>query len=98
MLWEKVGANVVAREVARGSAASRAGIVPGDVLILIDGQEIRTERDITAMAERSSPGRTLGYVVQRQSAEQPVSLTLQLTPLTELGLYYSLAIAGILSM
>jgi hypothetical protein len=98
VLWEGVGANVVAREVAADSSASRAGVLPGDVVILIDGHEVRSERDVSAAAERSAPGRTLNYVVQRQSIEQPISLTLQLTPLTELGLYYSLAVAGILAI
>ena len=84
--------------MAKGSAGERAGVQAGDVLLLIDGREVRTERDVSAAAERARDGHALAYVVQRQSAEQPVSLTLQPMPLTQFGLYYSLAVVGIFSM
>ena len=98
VLWALEGTNVVAQEVARGSAGERAGVLPRDVLVIIDGQEIKTPRDVELSAARAGDRRVLGYVVTRQSAEQPISLALQSMPLTQFGLYYSLAVVGILSI
>ena len=99
VLWARVGtANVVAREIAPASAAARAGVLPGDVLVLIDGREVTSERDPVTAAEAATPGQKLSYVISRESVRQPVELTLQLMPLTQFGLYYSLAAVGILSL
>src|SRR5262245_37737540 len=59
VLWERVGTNVVAREIARASAAAKAGVLPGDVLILIDGREVTSERDPITAAEAATPGQRL---------------------------------------
>src|SRR6478736_4271914 len=53
VLWESVGANVVARDVARGSTGDRAGLQTGDVLLLIDGREIKNEHDVQAATTAS---------------------------------------------
>jgi hypothetical protein len=98
VLWQTVGANVVAAEVAEGSAAERAGIQRGDVLLLIDGREVTSEREVIAAAEAGAPGQVLSYVVARQAAEQPIRILLQPMPLTQYGLYYPLALVGILSL
>ena len=98
VLWKKNGTNVVAQEIAPASAADRAGVLPGDVLILIDGREVTSERDPITAAESAVPGQTLTYVIGRQSVEQPIPLTLQLMQLTQFGLYYSLAAVGIFAL
>ena len=98
VLWQTLGANVVAAEVARGSAGAEAGIQPGDVLLLIDGREITSDREIVSVARAAGVGHPLVYVITRQSAEQPIRLTLRPAPLTQYGLYYPLAAVGILSL
>jgi two-component system NtrC family sensor kinase len=92
------GTNVVAKDVAIGSAGQRAGLLPGDVLLLIDGREVKNVREVQEAMHASADGRSLMYVITRQSAEQPISLTLQPMPLTQYGLYYSLAAVGIFSI
>ena len=98
VLWQTVGANVVAKDVAPGSAGEAAGIRPGDLLLAIDGREMRNERDVFAVSKAAGSGQPLVYVIVRQSAEQPLQLTLRPTPLTQFGLYYPLAAVGILSI
>jgi signal transduction histidine kinase len=98
VLWRNAGANVVAVEVARGSAGERAGIQPGDVLLLIDGREITSAQQVLGAASTAEGGRPLAYVIQRQDVEQPLSIALQPMPLTQIGLYYPLALVGIFSL
>ena len=96
--WANEGAAVVAQDVARGSAGERAGLLPRDVLLMIDGLEVRRDQDVRDAVHRSTDGRPLVYVVARQSAGQPIAVTLQPMPLTQYGLYFSLAAVGILSI
>jgi PAS domain S-box-containing protein len=98
VLWRASGANVVASEVAKGSAGERAGIQPGDVLLLIDGREVMGEQDVHAAAGAARDRRSLSYVIQRQTTEQPIIVTLRPMPLTQVGLYYPLALVGIFSL
>lgn len=98
VLWQTVGTNVVAKEVARGSAAAAAGLKIGDVVLLVDGHEVTNEREVAAAAAAARPDRALIYVITRQSAEQPVQIALRPMPLTQFGLYYPLAVVGFLSL
>jgi two-component system NtrC family sensor kinase len=92
------GTNVIAKDIATASAAERAGLLRGDVLLLLDGREVKSVQDVQAVLHSATDGRTLVYVVTRQTAEQPLSITLQPMPLTQFGLYYSLAAVGIFSI
>src|SRR5437899_5489045 len=58
VLWKQQsgGGAVVAAEVAKASAGERAGIQPGDVLILIDGHEVQNVDDVTRAAESALDG------------------------------------------
>jgi PAS domain S-box-containing protein len=98
VLWRLEGTNVVAVAIDPGHAGDRAGLQLRDVLLLIDGREVRSPNDvITALHTADSRG-GLTYVVQRASAELPVTLQLTTTPGVSEGLYFSLALVGILSI
>jgi hypothetical protein len=98
VLWVQQSANVVAREIAPGSAAARAGLQPGDVLLRVGAREVRTVDDIIDTLHGTSEGDALAYLVQRQTAELPVVLTVEPMPRVRSGLYYSLALVGILGI
>ena len=54
VLWIERAVGVVAAEVASPSAASRAGVRPGDVLLAIDNQPIDGRADVLAMQQRGA--------------------------------------------
>jgi len=96
--WGTVGANVVAMEIDRHSAAERAGIQRNDVLLTVDGQEVSTAADLQAILHRTTAQTRLHYVLQRQSDAVPIAIDLQPMPLARAGLYYSIALVGILAI
>ncbi|MBM4253273.1 MAG: RIP metalloprotease RseP [Deltaproteobacteria bacterium] len=63
-------------EVISGSAAARAGLRYGDLVLRIDQREVKTWRDIEEMVSKA-PGKPLTVLVKRESGED---VTLQLTP------------------
>ena len=56
------------------SPAAEAGFQPGDVLISLDGKDVTTFAEASAIIQ-ASPGRTLDVVVERDDAEVTLSLT-----------------------
>ena len=98
VLWQQEGTNVVAVEVAPGRAGDSAGIQPRDVLVLVDGREVRTPSDVLRFLHEARPSQPLRYVVQRASTELPLTLALEAHPQVAHGLYYSLALVGILTI
>ena len=98
VLWAQSGTNVIAREVDPKSTAARAGVQPEDVLVTMDGREMSTVTDVRNALHASRAGQIVRYVLQRQSESLPLSLELQLMPLVRTGLYYSVALVGILAI
>jgi PAS domain S-box-containing protein len=98
VLWRQEGANVVAADVAPRSAGRHAGILPGDVLLSINGREVAELGDVQATLHRADDGRVLRYVVHRPTVETPLDVRLQPMPLVATGLYYSVALVGILAI
>jgi PAS domain S-box-containing protein len=98
VLWAQSGANVVAREVDPGSTAALAGVRADDVLVAVDGREVATVADVRAVLRATSAGRTLQYVLQRQSEAVPLAVRVQMVPLVRTGLYFSVALVGILAI
>lgn len=98
VLWRQEGANVVAVEVAPHHAGARAGIQPRDVLLAIDGQEITSVSQVASLMRAGVAGQARVYLVQRGSADLPLSLTLESSPVVQHALYYSLALVGILAV
>jgi PAS domain S-box-containing protein len=98
VLWRLEGTNVVAAEVAPGLAGAAAGLRARDVLLTIDGREVQAVAQALAAQQQGRPDRPLHYVVQRASSEVPVDLVLRPGPELSQGLYYSLALVGILTI
>ncbi len=98
VLWRQEGANVVAIEVAADHAGARAGIEPRDVLLAIDGREVTSVSQVTALMAAAVDGEGHTYLVQRSTADLPIGLTLEISPHVQHPLYYSLALVGILAV
>src|SRR5215207_3022450 len=61
VLWVERAVGVVAAEVSAPSAASRAGVRPGDILIAIDNQAIEGRADVLAIQHSAVPGDRHSY-------------------------------------
>lgn len=59
---------------APAAPAEAAGIQPGDTIVSIDGQPVADFTEATAII-RSSPGEQLTFVVERDGAEQTITVT-----------------------
>jgi serine protease Do len=69
-------AGAVVTEVAKDSAAQKAGVKAGDVVTSFDGERVRSARQLERLVEETPAGRTVKVAVQRAGA--PV--TLDVTP------------------
>jgi membrane-associated protease RseP (regulator of RpoE activity) len=98
VLWVERAAGVVAAEVAEESAAGRAGVRPGDVLLAIDGQAIEGRSEVFAVQQRARPGESHVYTLLRLGSREVAQV--QLAPLPDGAglLYYLLAGVGIFTL
>jgi S1-C subfamily serine protease len=71
-----VDLGVLAIAVTPGGPAATAGVRPGDVLVAIDGQSLKTSEDLIAALRRHNPGDTVRIAVRRPDGEQQLSVTL----------------------
>ena len=98
VLWKNAGGEVVASEVAFGTAAERAGLRRGDVLMAIDGTPIDRVDEVVATLHRAHAGQALHYTVARVAARQQVDVAVAPIPSAPIGLYLALATVGIFSL
>ena len=70
VLWKVAGGEVAAADIAAGTAAERAGLRRGDVLLAIGDREVQRVEDVVDVLHTSHPGTTLQYVILREHAKQ----------------------------
>ena len=58
-----------------GGAADRAGIKAGDILIAIDGHEVKSLEELTALLTKYKAGQTVTVTVLRSWREMQMTLT-----------------------
>lgn len=76
----KEGKGVLVREVEAGSAAEKAGVKAGDVIVAVDGKPVASVSDLRQALPRDFEGKkaiTLGIVRDRQEIKLPVELESQ---------------------
>lgn len=66
--------------VEPGSAADKAGLKMGDVILKIDGREIKDTADLTAAKKSYSAGDTATFTIYRGGETTEVLLTFDVTP------------------
>src|SRR5688572_30854486 len=98
VLWVERAVGVVAAEVAQPSAASRADIRPGDVLIAVDNQPIETRGDVLAVQQVARAGDRHTYTVLRLGSREVASVSLAPMPSGAGLYYYVLAAVGIFTL
>ncbi len=69
---------VLVRSVTKNSAAEKAGIRAGDVIVKVDGEAVASPREITSVLRAAMRGkRTLPIVVVRDKKETTLNVTLE---------------------
>jgi regulator of sigma E protease len=85
----------VVGQVEAGSAAQRSGIRPGDVIVSIDGQQVRRFEDVQ-QAVRFDPGKPMTIVLRRGDANVTVHVTPKRTEITDrFGNHFEIGLLGI---
>lgn len=67
------GKGFLVSDVERGSAAERAGLVPGDILLKVNGRPINTLEDIYSLNKTISPGEMVEGDIWRNKTEIKLS-------------------------
>jgi hypothetical protein len=98
VLWVERAAGVVAAEVAVPSAAERAGVRPGDVLLAIDGQPVQGRADVFGVQQRARPGEQHVYTLLRLGSREVAQVQLAPLPNGAGLLYFLLATVGIFTL
>ena len=71
--------------VEENSPASKAGLVPGDIITEIDGEALTSTEVLTGILEEHKPGDVITLIVYRQSAQGGYAKGQELTMKLELG-------------
>jgi S1-C subfamily serine protease len=62
-------------EVEAGSAADKAGVKAGDIVIEFDGERVRSARQLTRLVQETPAGRAVTMAVRRGSDRQTLNVT-----------------------
>ena len=71
----KAGAGVKVDEVTPDSAAEKAGLKAGDVVVEFDGERVRSARQFTRLIQETPDGRTVKIAVMRDGKRQTLDAT-----------------------
>ena len=67
-------------EPQSGTPAAKAGILAGDVITAVDGNEVKTPSDLARKISATAPGTDVKLSIQRKGEEKTVSVTLGQQP------------------
>ena len=62
--------------VTKDSAAEKAGVQRGDIIISFDGQEVRTNTELNALRDKHKAGDNVEMVIDRNGERLTIMLTL----------------------
>jgi putative serine protease PepD len=75
-----VGAGAVVEQVVSGSAADKAGLKVGDVIVKADGKDIKTSDDLRTALQSKKPGDAMALQVVRNGTSQTIQVTVGSRP------------------
>jgi serine protease Do len=75
-----VDRGVLVVSVAPGSPAEQAGLMPGDIIVRFDGQEVARVSDLEQALRQRQPGDRVEIVINREGAERSITVTLGEAP------------------
>jgi len=98
VLWMQRPEGVVATEVAPMSAAQRAGVRVGDLLLAVDGVPVEDPDQILESLHGARVGQHLAFTVLRGDSRQILQLSLQAVPQGNRVLYFAQAAVAIFTL
>jgi two-component system, NtrC family, sensor kinase len=98
VLWVGRAEGVVAAEVAPFGAGAHSGILPGDLLLAIDGAPVETVQDVVDVMHASEAGHRLRYTLVHRGGEQVREVSLLPVPEGNRSLYFVLAAIAIFTL
>ena len=98
VLWIERPAGLVAAEISPGSPAVRAGLVPGDVLLAVDGVPVESLTALLEVLHAGGDGATRGYSVLRLGRQELHELALEILPGGRPRLYLVLVAIGVFTL
>lgn len=75
--FEEPGAGAVIVEMLRRSPADRAGLVPGDVVVAVDGRDVASAAQLRNELARAAIGSTLRLTIEREGRRQEISVPVE---------------------
>src|SRR5262245_28106938 len=97
VLWVERSEGVTAVEVAPDTAAGKAGIVRGDVLVAVNGEPVESHAQVLEYQHRAREGTRLTYTLLRLGDQQALDVTLE--PVAPPGsMYFVLAAVGLFTL
>ena len=98
VLWIERPAGLVAAEISPGSPAVRAGLVPGDVLLAVDGVPVESLTALLEVLHAGGDGATRAYSVLRLGRQELHELALEILPGGRPRLYLVLVAIGVFTL
>jgi putative serine protease PepD len=71
-----LGVAAFVQDVTSGSGADVAGMLPGDVIVEVDGETVRNSSDVGEAVRAKDPGETVNVLIEREGEQQSISATL----------------------
>jgi len=71
------GTGILIREVRAGTAAAKAGLQAGDVIVKVDGKPVRTLADLRVVLRDKSDQKSVALGIIRKSAEMSVTVGIE---------------------
>ena len=97
VLWVERSEGVTAAEVAPDTAAAKAGIARGDVLVAVNGDPVESRAEVLEYQHRAREGTRLIYTLLRLGDQQALDVTLE--PVAPPGsMYFVLAAVGLFTL
>jgi PAS domain S-box-containing protein len=97
VFWDIRPEGLTAIEVDAGSAAARANIRRGDLLLAVNGSPVETRAEVIEFQHTARPGARLTYTLARLGTQQIIEVALAAAPQGS-SMYYVLAAVGLFTL